>query len=216
MVVLKLKKTFPMTFVSNQDFQRAFRRTLTRANIEVAYSEGFNPHMQVDFTPPVPLGMDSVAEYVVVDTAVAPDELMASVNAHAPQGLYAQKAFFVDRFNPARVTVANGYEMNIDSEIAGKILAFAQADEVTISYVDRGKEVAKQVADKILSAGYADGKLALVLSAGNDNLRADRLVESAGRAIGETFRVIDLVKTETYLSVDGELVSFENFLDGRV
>lgn len=213
MVVLKLKKTFPMNFVSNQDFQRAFRRTLVRANIPVAYSEGFSPHMQVDFTPPIPLGIESLAEYVSVDTTVSSAEVKECFNANAPEGLEIVKAYDTDRFNPAANTGAAEYEVELDPEIAGKILAFARADEVKITYLDRGKEITKEVAKKIFDVSYEGGRLRLRLAAGNDNLRADRLLESAGREVGADIRAIDLVKTETY--VDGS-VSFEKFLDGRV
>lgn len=213
MVVLKLTKTFPMNFTSNQDYQRAFRRTLVRAGIEVAYSEGFSPHMQVDFTPPIPLGIESLAEYVSVNTKLPADEVMVKFNQNAPQGMRVLGAFNVDKFNPAASTFAARYCVAVQPEIAEKILAFAKSDVVEIRYVDRGKEVVREVGKKIFDINYNDGKIDMLLAAGNDNLRADRLMQSAGVAAGADIRAIDLVKTETCLSGG---VSFEKFLDGRV
>ena len=215
MVVLRLKKAFPITFMSNPDFQRAVRRTLIRAGVEVAYSEGFSPHMQVDFTPPIPLGMDSTAEYVAVDTKMGREELLHVFNAHAPGGLTALAAFEVERFNPAALTAAACYEVSVNGDVAQKILAYVRAEEVVITYLDRGKTVSKEVGKKIFDATYAGGRLCLVLAAGNDNLRADRLLESAGAAIGVAFRPIDLVKTENLLTLDDRLIPFEKFLDGK-
>lgn len=50
-------------FISHLDCMRAIERAIRRAEIPVAYSEGFHPHQKVSFGPPLPLGFISEAEY---------------------------------------------------------------------------------------------------------------------------------------------------------
>lgn len=46
---------------------RVFDRALRRARIDVAYSEGFNPHPKIAFGPPLPVGVESKREFVDID-----------------------------------------------------------------------------------------------------------------------------------------------------
>ena len=41
-------------------------RALRRAGIRVKYTEGFNPKPKITFGPPIPLGVESAAEYADV------------------------------------------------------------------------------------------------------------------------------------------------------
>ena len=44
-------------FIGHLDLQDVFQRTIKRAAISIAYSEGFNPHQLLSFAVPLPLGM---------------------------------------------------------------------------------------------------------------------------------------------------------------
>ena len=49
-----------------------FDRALRRAGIEVAFSEGFNPHPKIAFGPPLPVGVEGQCEYVDIDIKKIP------------------------------------------------------------------------------------------------------------------------------------------------
>mgnify|MGYP000894743792 FL=1 len=55
------------SYIAHLDLARVFDRALRRAQIEVAYSEGFNPHPKIAFGPPLPVGVEGVREYVDID-----------------------------------------------------------------------------------------------------------------------------------------------------
>lgn len=54
-------------YIAHLDLTRVFDRALRRAQIDVAYSEGFNPHPKIAFGPPLPVGVESMREFVDID-----------------------------------------------------------------------------------------------------------------------------------------------------
>ena len=52
-----------LRFLSHLDMIRTIYRLLRRAEIPVAYSEGYHPHIKISFGQPLPLGYTSDAEY---------------------------------------------------------------------------------------------------------------------------------------------------------
>jgi radical SAM family uncharacterized protein/radical SAM-linked protein len=51
-------------FLSHRDNMRVFERAIRRAQLPVAYSQGFHPHMKMSFSPPLSIGFTSEAEYL--------------------------------------------------------------------------------------------------------------------------------------------------------
>jgi radical SAM-linked protein len=65
-VRLRYAKRGPMRFTSHRDFARAFERALLRANVPIAYSQGFSPHPKVSYASAAPTGVASEAEYLEI------------------------------------------------------------------------------------------------------------------------------------------------------
>ena len=53
-----------MRWLSHLDLLSALERALRRAGLPVAYSQGFNPHMQISWGPAHPVGLLSDGEYL--------------------------------------------------------------------------------------------------------------------------------------------------------
>lgn len=56
-----------MKFISHLDVMRYFQKVIKRADIDIAYSAGFNPHQIMSFASPLGLGHTSEAEYVDIE-----------------------------------------------------------------------------------------------------------------------------------------------------
>lgn len=56
MIVLRYSRSGAARFVSHIDVLRQFSRIMRRAGVPVAYSNGFNPHALLFFSPPTPVG----------------------------------------------------------------------------------------------------------------------------------------------------------------
>ena len=61
---IKFEKTGVAKYISHLDLNRLFARSLARAKIEVAHSEGFNPHPKIVFASAISLGTESFCEFV--------------------------------------------------------------------------------------------------------------------------------------------------------
>lgn len=82
-------KTGKLRFISAIDLGRVWERALRKADLPIAYSEGFSPHPKVSFAEALPLGYASVGEYAELTFAAALplDPAMAALNAAFPEGL---------------------------------------------------------------------------------------------------------------------------------
>jgi radical SAM-linked protein len=67
----------------------AFIRAVKRAGLMVRYSKGFHPLPQITFSPPIPLGLESITEYaeLMIDERIEIEDLMGSLNRTLPDGL---------------------------------------------------------------------------------------------------------------------------------
>jgi radical SAM-linked protein len=78
-----------LRFSSHRDFQRALERALRRAEVPVAFSQGFNPRPKVSYANAAATGVASAAEYVeiAVTRTLDPTLLRDALDAALPPGL---------------------------------------------------------------------------------------------------------------------------------
>ena len=77
-------------FISHLDLIRCISRAMSRANLPVYYTQGFNPQPYLVFSPPLSLGYIGEAEicdFSVTDDAMSLDEVLARLTAVMPQGV---------------------------------------------------------------------------------------------------------------------------------
>lgn len=211
MIVLRYSRSGAARFVSHIDVLRQFSRIMRRAGVPVAYSNGFNPHALLFFSPPTPVGIGSSAEYVAADTPLSPEETLARYNAAVTEDMRASAAFYVPR-NPnlAGRTAAADYVFPFPAD------AYDFSRGLTLDYVKKGVRVTEEAGDRIFAVGEEDGRLKLTLASGNVTLRADRVFEAIAAAAGIEAAVTDVVKTAQYLkSADGTLVETDVALAGE-
>nr|WP_244899972.1 TIGR03936 family radical SAM-associated protein [Veillonella tobetsuensis] len=86
---LALHKGEELRFLSHLDFAQAVERMIRRAEIKMAYSEGFNPHMKISFSSALALGVTAEAEYIDMDVLEEDtlESIMERLNRVAPHGL---------------------------------------------------------------------------------------------------------------------------------
>lgn len=63
---IKFSKTGSLQYISHLDLQRLFGRAAVRAGIPLWYTQGFNPHPKMVFALPLPVGVQSVCEFLDV------------------------------------------------------------------------------------------------------------------------------------------------------
>jgi radical SAM-linked protein len=88
-VRIRYAKRGPLRFTSHRDFARAFERALRRANVPVAFSQGFSPHPKISYASASPTGTASEAEYLEIglQAVVDPAEVRRALDAALSPGL---------------------------------------------------------------------------------------------------------------------------------
>lgn len=78
-----------MKFIGHLDIMRYFQKAVRRAGIDVAYSEGFSPHMIMSFAAPLGVGITSTGEYfdMEIKTPVASAEAVERLNQVMAEGM---------------------------------------------------------------------------------------------------------------------------------
>jgi len=76
-------------FVSARDQSSIWERAIRRADLPIAYSEGFTPHARVSFPDALPVGVASTGEYAELTFAapIRADDDLARLSATLPEGM---------------------------------------------------------------------------------------------------------------------------------
>lgn len=188
MLVLKFTKTSTSALAAHVDTLRAVTYLLRRAQLDVAYSQGYNPHIDLGFSPPLPLGVESYAEYVSAKADYTPD-VLARVNAVCPKGMSFTAAWDVNVNLAAKI---NRAEYVVYASGIGNVIDQILAPNYTITYIEKGEAVHKDVSARIFGAErIGDDEARMTLAVGNENLRPDRVVNSllAANGLDEDYRI---------------------------
>ncbi|MCR5208335.1 MAG: TIGR03936 family radical SAM-associated protein [Eubacterium sp.] len=88
-VRIRFAKTGRAKYISHLDINRAFQRAFSRAEINLRYTEGFNPHPYMSFSLPLSLGVESLCENVDIrlNDGITNEELKERLNSVMPEGL---------------------------------------------------------------------------------------------------------------------------------
>lgn len=86
---IQYAKEGPARFLSGLEIQSLWGRVLRRAGFPVAYSEGFNPAPRLSFSPALPVGTESLAEFVEAEFTlpVVASELERKLPGILPEGI---------------------------------------------------------------------------------------------------------------------------------
>ena len=86
---IKYTKTGDLRMLSQLEIMTTFARAFRRASVPTLFSEGFHPHPKVSFGPALPVGVESICEYMDVDLSlpVTASALKENVNKYLPDGM---------------------------------------------------------------------------------------------------------------------------------
>ena len=195
MITINFSRFGDGIFVSHVDVLRSLNRTFRRAGIDVAYSKGFNKHMSLKMTQPLPLGVADEDCYVtadIPDLSLSARECVALFNEFRPPFLKAKAAFATEK-NPSLAGKINASEYllrSADPSVAEKLKNFSPDYEVTMRNADGEKTVKGLIYEtEILPDGAA-----VTLAFGNVNLRVDALCRSLNDSFGTDFAFTDAVR----------------------
>ena len=86
---IKFRKYGCMKFIGHLDVMRFFQKVMRRADIPIAFSGGYSPHMIMSFAQPLGIGLTSDGEYLDIELTEPIDskEAVARMNAVSVEGI---------------------------------------------------------------------------------------------------------------------------------
>lgn len=164
-VRIRFDKRGKIRFTSHRDVARIWERTLRRAELPVAYSEGFSPRPKLSFGLALSTGHESEAEYLDVDLDservgiedLDPDALAATLTEHLPMGMTVVALAVIEGRTPSLQQAVTSCTWQIDVadvavETVREALARALAAETLVVTRERkGKQVTDDLRPLVLS-----------------------------------------------------------------
>lgn len=86
---VKFRKNGVMRFIGHLDIMRYFQKAMRRADIDIAYSEGFSPHQIMSFSAPLGVGVTSDGEYfdIEANSTRSSEESIRALNQTMAEGM---------------------------------------------------------------------------------------------------------------------------------
>lgn len=146
-VRLLFSKTDRCKYISHLDINRCMSRALTRAQIPLWYTEGFNPHPYMSFSLPLPLGVESMCESLEIRIVgdISNEDIKKKLNAVLPTGIRIVDVYddFRDCSEIAFSDYVFKYDFTNNEEAAEKIKKVLSQD--SIMALKRGKQGRRKV-----------------------------------------------------------------------
>ncbi len=151
-VRIRFTKVGKVRFLGHRDLARIWERTLRRAELSVAYSEGFSPRPKLSFGLALSTGYESDGEYLDVELAstAEPPQLAAlpgRLSALLPEGIDATAACEVSRSEPSLQQAVTSCSWLIDvvdvtvAEATDAVDRALAATELMLTRERKGKQV---------------------------------------------------------------------------
>ena len=180
-----------LRFISHLDLLRVFQRAMSRAGIELVFSQGFNPHPQMSFAQPLSLGVTGKREYMELQLVSDWEDqaLLDALNAQLPPGLHAWECCTMPEGTKSAMALATHaqYQITLPVEYAAQypawLEAFGQLEEVNITklakFHGRKKQVTMDIKPLIQSLTLTDDHVLTLwcICSNEQNLKPDRMMK---------------------------------------
>ncbi|MDR0856558.1 MAG: TIGR03936 family radical SAM-associated protein [Clostridiales bacterium] len=215
MLLVRYSRLASAAYIPHLDLMRAFQRTIRRAGLPIGMSEGFNPHMRLFFAAPIPVGLETLCEYVTVDSATAPAVFLERFNAVSVPGIRAVAATATATDpNVARLCNACEYAFTFAAPADAAAVAALKAAPLILTH--RAKErgmVTEDMSERLYAVTAEGARVTALVSFGQSNLRADVLAARLSEVLGQP--CTGTIKLMLYHRVpDGALKAIEQLVGG--
>jgi radical SAM-linked protein len=161
---IRFSKTGDMRYLSHNELFTSIFRALKRANIPIAYSEGFHPRPKFSFGPALPSGVEGLSEFFEIELMayLKPDDFLNMANAKLPDGLKLLAAVPVSKQEKSLSNLFSRYEYEatIDNSLINNVKSFMDLEHYEVSREKKTVDIRPMVE----SARIEEGKLHIVLA----------------------------------------------------
>ena len=203
-VRIKFTKEGPMKFVGHLDTMRYFQKAIRRAELPIAFSGGYSPHMIMSFANPLGVGLTSDGEYfdIEITKPISSENAVAQLNAVMVEGIEVISFREISSDKKASgmtIVAAADYKVTFPETFRhaeeirvlpeswkGKVEAFMAQPEIVVLKKTKRSEKEVNIKPMIYEMSALDDGLYLYLATGSEqNLKPDLVAEAFLKFAGE-------------------------------
>ena len=215
---IKFRKNGVMKFIGHLDIMRYFQKAIRRAEIPIAFTSGYSPHMIMSFANPLGVGLTSDGEYFDIELteSIASKEAVRRLNEQMVDGMEIVSFVQIpdDKKSKGMSIVAGADYLSsvkngsLPEDLAEKLEAFYAQNEICVVKKTKKSEKEVDIRTMIYKLECRDGKIYMRVAAGSvQNLKPELVVEAMCNEAGVPFNRYDyrIHRLETYMGEKEEL-----------
>ena len=180
---LTYKRGDSIKYVSHLDFVRVFGRAFRRAELPIAYSEGFNPHPLLTFALPLSVGYTSECELMefVMEKELETEEIKEKLQKAMPIGIEITE---VCKGKTRMKKLDNALYVVKAENLPDDLSEFLSLDSILIEKKTKSGIKEADIRADIKNITLKDGCLEMLLSAGSRaNLKPEVVINAMNKYI---------------------------------
>ena len=192
---IKFRKNGVMKFIGHLDIMRYFRKAIRRAEIPIAFTSGYSPHMIMSFANPLGVGLTSDGEYFDIELteSIASKEAVRRLNEQMVDGMEIVSFVQIpdDKKSKGMSIVAGADYLSsvkngsLPEDLAEKLEAFYAQNEICVVKKTKKSEKEVDIRPMIYKLECRDGKIYMRVAAGSvQNLKPELVTEAFVRYLG--------------------------------
>ena len=213
---IRFLKQGQMKFIGHLDMVRYFQKVMRRAEIDVAYTEGFSPHQKMSFAAPLSVGVLSRGEYfdLEVKSTHSSDESMKRINEQNVDGVevLSYKLLPEDAKNAMSIVAAADYMIYTDIFSGVDINRFIGQSEIYVLKKTKKSEKEVDIRPLIYEMKKVTDGIFIKLAQGSaQNLKPELVIEALAKFIDvEISASIIYERLDMYCMESEKLVSLDD------
>ena len=192
---IKFRKNGVMKFIGHLDIMRYFQKAMRRAEIPIAFTSGYSPHMIMSFANPLGVGLTSDGEYFDIELteSITSKEAVRRLNEQMVDGMEIVSFVQIpdDKKSKGMSIVAGADYLSsvkngsLPEDLAEKLEAFYAQNEICVVKKTKKSEKEVDIRPMIYKLECRDGKIYMRVAAGSvQNLKPELVTEAFVRYLG--------------------------------
>lgn len=205
---LKFEKKGDMRYISHLDLMRTFSRAIRRAQLPIAYSQGYNPQPRISIALPLSLGYTSDGEYMDMELScdISAQDVMDRLNSQLPCGLKIKQCMEIGESKTSLMALIR-YALygitfkDVDVEALNNAVEdITKSDHVMAEKKTKSGIKAVDIKEDIVKMYTENSTLFMLVSAGSRrNLNPDLVLDALeDRYRGIKSKVVNVHRYEMY------------------
>jgi len=218
---MRFKKEGLARFISHLDLMRTFERAFRRANLPIAFTQGFNPRPKITFTPALSVGITSSSEYMDAKfyEDVSMHDAACKLNRVLPEGIkitdvkVADEALALSMLNGAKYVVTVVLDEVDQEKLKKSMHMLLQQKEVIIEKKTKSGKKLVDIAPFIYSLDLlkCDGNTANIvmsISIGQQGSVAPiTVIYELEKILAKKLEVVSIHREEIFYTSDNNKIS---------